>query len=343
MSLKSIVSIIIPVYNTEHYLPRCLNSILQQTYPNWELILIDDGSTDRSFQICTDFAAQNNQKPIKLISQKNSGVSSARNKGIQEASGEFMTFVDSDDWVSPDYLELLIGKYNESKSDIVIGNLSIEDEIHKTSSAFPSENLLLTRDEFLKLFGKLYSETLLSGPCVKLYSSSIIKKNQLSFEENRSLGEDLIFNLDYLSFCTSFCFFSNIIYFYRSVYDSSLSHKFNLKKSEIQYELYQKVIQFCLKQDCLNMVNQKYINTSFFRQTYIQMQTIILSDLDFSEKKKFLLQIIDSYLPNSLLEQIEIVSLHNKLVRFLIKHRLLKFLFLFVCLKNKLKKWKVNR
>lgn len=335
------VSIIVPVYNTSDYLTRCLDSILSQTYSNWELIIIDDGSKDNSLNICNEYASKNKQ--ITVLSQVNSGVSSARNRGIEVSTGEFITFIDSDDWISPDYLEMLINKQQETNSDIVVGNLSIVDEEINKSIPFPSENLLLTREEFLKLFGKLYSETLISGPCVKLYSSDIIKNHSIQFDPNRNLGEDLIFNLEYLTFCNRLCFFSQVIYFYRSVYNFSLSHKFNLNKTEIQYALYKNVLEFCKKQGCLDVTNQKYINTSFFRQTYIQMQNIILSDLKTKEKKQYILTIIDRFLPNSLLNQIEIVSIHNTLVVFLVRHRFINLLSVLVHFKDKLKTWKVTR
>ena len=101
---KNFISIIIPVYNAEKYLDRCLNSILEQTYNNFELILIDDFSTDKSQEICKEFTKKDSRISL-LVNEVNKGVSFTRNKGIYEAKGEFITFIDSDDWVNKTYLE----------------------------------------------------------------------------------------------------------------------------------------------------------------------------------------------------------------------------------------------
>ena len=102
-----LVSVIVPVYNVEKYLPRCLDSILQQTYKKWELLLIDDGSKDESGKICDDYAVKDER--IRVVHTSNQGVSSARNKGLDAAIGEWIAFIDPDDWWSPCYLE--IGRY----------------------------------------------------------------------------------------------------------------------------------------------------------------------------------------------------------------------------------------
>ena len=96
-------SIIVPVYNSESFIKVCLDSILEQTYPDFELLLIDDGSTDRSGEICDKYAGKDSR--IRVFHEKNEGVSASRNKGLEMASGRYVNFVDSDDWVSPDYLQ----------------------------------------------------------------------------------------------------------------------------------------------------------------------------------------------------------------------------------------------
>ena len=114
------ISIIVPVYNAEKYLRRCIDSILSQSFTDFELILIDDGSTDLSPQICDEYASRDNR--IKLIYKKNAGVSAARNDGLDIAQGEFITFVDSDDWVDERYLECL---YKNKKYNYVIGTFIV--------------------------------------------------------------------------------------------------------------------------------------------------------------------------------------------------------------------------
>ena len=119
MSDKPLISVIVPVYNVERYLPRCIESILKQTYTNFELILVDDGTPDRSGIICDRYAEKDSR--IRVIHKENGGVSTARNAGIDAAKGEWITFVDSDDWVSVKYLELLAECLDQNDYDLIVG------------------------------------------------------------------------------------------------------------------------------------------------------------------------------------------------------------------------------
>ena len=111
------VSIIVPVYKVESYLPQCIESIINQTYPNLEIILIDDGSPDACGKICDEYAKQD--KRIKVFHKQNGGLSDARNYGVARASGEYLSFVDSDDWIEPDMFEVLVKVADDNKADLV--------------------------------------------------------------------------------------------------------------------------------------------------------------------------------------------------------------------------------
>ncbi len=119
--MNEIISIIVPVYNVEKYLDRCIQSILNQTYPYFELILVDDGSSDNSGKMCDEYAKKDDR--IIVIHQENNGLSSARNKGIENSKGEFLSFVDSDDWISKDYLKEMYNEQKKTKADLVICNI----------------------------------------------------------------------------------------------------------------------------------------------------------------------------------------------------------------------------
>lgn len=118
---EGLVSVIVPVYDVEDLLPRCVDSVLGQTYPCFELILVDDGSPDRSGEICDDYAAADSR--IRCVHQANGGLSAARNAGVDIAAGEFLTFIDSDDWVDPDYLAELMKLLRSEDADIAVGGL----------------------------------------------------------------------------------------------------------------------------------------------------------------------------------------------------------------------------
>ena len=121
MFRNSLISVIVPVYNVEKYLPQCLNSIINQTYKNIEVVLVDDGSTDDSGNICEEY--KKNDERIIVVHQKNSGLSAARNVGIEISTGEYITFIDSDDYISPDYIENLYSALEQYSADIAICDL----------------------------------------------------------------------------------------------------------------------------------------------------------------------------------------------------------------------------
>ena len=138
------ISIIVPVYNTEKYLGVCLDSLISQTYKDIEIICVDDGSTDNSLQILNDYAAKDSR--IKILTQKNQGPSVARNLGLEKAKGEYITFVDSDDWVSIDMCEKIYSKAIDTNADLVLfphsrvtnTNISLDDRLQKLQHSVSS-------------------------------------------------------------------------------------------------------------------------------------------------------------------------------------------------------------
>lgn len=193
-------SIIIPVYNAENYLTKCIDSVLSQSIKDFELILIDDGSKDRSPQICDDYAKKDYR--IKVIHKKNSGVSAARNDGLDIAKGEFITFVDSDDWVEPDYLYSLM-KY--TKYDIVFFShrLIYEDGY---SSEFKFQEKEGNNLNIWKIVAALKINTtkwnFYGFTWNKMFRHEIIQESKIRFVKGLRVSEDEIFTLD---FCTHAC------------------------------------------------------------------------------------------------------------------------------------------
>ena len=188
------ISVIVPVYKAEKYLHRCVDSILAQSYTNFELLLIDDGSPDNCGAICDEYAAKDSR--VRVFHKENGGVSSARNLGLDNARGEWVTFVDSDDWISDEFLT----KLKEcDDADLVIGgcvstigwNELLFDKKYDSSSTFPN---------FLnKYLTSLYLRT----PWSKLFKITIITNNHIRFDEKIRYGEDTIFVYQYLCCCES--------------------------------------------------------------------------------------------------------------------------------------------
>ena len=185
---KGLISVIVPVYNIEKYLPRCIDSILNQTYKNWEAIFINDGSTDNSLKILEEYKKRD--KRIKIIDKKNAGSGAARNDGIENSKGEYIAFLDSDDWYEKNFLEKLYNNLIENNSDVSMCNPKMTyDNIEKNSKIntyfFKNVELDKTPEKILGI---------LAMPVVwnKLYKKDIIVKNKIRFP-NYSFCEDVEF------------------------------------------------------------------------------------------------------------------------------------------------------
>jgi glycosyltransferase involved in cell wall biosynthesis len=189
---KALVSIIVPVYNAENFLDKCVGSILAQTYSNWELILINDGSKDNSGKICDDYAAKDNR--IKLIHKQNSGVSDTRNVGIASSQGDNICFVDADDWLKPKFLEHLM---QFSHIDYVMAGYETSPEHSKCIL----EEKSYDRANIHEVFDK-YLQTRPTS-CATLFKANIIKDNHIQFNTKLRSREDHIFVVQYLKWIKS--------------------------------------------------------------------------------------------------------------------------------------------
>ena len=218
---KTIVSIIIPVYNAQQYIAKCIDSVISQSYINWELILVDDGCTDKSGEICDKYAQKD--KRIKVFHKKNGGVSSARNTGISEAVGEWLYFIDSDDFIDSDTLSKSIKKINVEIPDLIVHGL-VNDYIYNGKSCSLSYKTIEDNDykaiiEFTDKYG------LLKGPVCKLFRHSIVKENKLFFDESICYGEDTKFTFEYLQKCESIAFVPEHFYHYCFRKEGSLTKR----------------------------------------------------------------------------------------------------------------------
>lgn len=175
-------SIIVPVYKTEQYLDKCILSILQQSYTDFELILVDDGSPDKCPQICDNYRERDNR--IKVLHKENGGVSSARNLGMTIATGEYIWFIDSDDYIEPFSLQQLYEAQKKEQADMYIFNNSDVHELEATNI-----------NEFFEKY--YFTYVLRFAPWNKLYKRNVILLHNLQFDTQETVGEDLLFNIDY--------------------------------------------------------------------------------------------------------------------------------------------------
>ncbi len=221
------ISIIVPVFNTEKYLRECIESILAQTYESFELILIDDGSTDHSWKICVEYQERDNR--IKAFHKKNSGVSSARNLGLQKARGEYISFCDSDDVIVPNLYEILLKLLVQYDADRVCGGYEyIYPDGHQVFCKPRTADGLYQKKELLPVMidDGTMSGFLFSGVNNSVFKKSIIDKYHLEFQESIKYNEDSLFSFEYaLNSSSLYCLQSRSLYRYRQHKESSTSKR----------------------------------------------------------------------------------------------------------------------
>lgn len=274
----TIISVIIPIYNSEKYLHRCFESILNQTFSDFELILINDGSQDNSGKICDEFALIDSR--IHVFHQTNSGASAARNKGLELAKGAYVVFCDSDDIVSPFWLEHL---YSASAPDTlpVCSFCNQDVELGKEKLLPIVSNKILTVDNYYN-----FSCCGIGGyMCNSLYSNSIIKEYNMQLREKRDQGdynEDLLFNLQYVRHIKNIVYVGYSDYYY-NIHDDSLSRsnqKYYFEKYEEKYQLWYNFLLEHKKNEYISQLSSSYIYhflNSLNNEAYSKFVTIVNS------------------------------------------------------------------
>lgn len=233
------VSVIIPVYNVEKYLSQCIDSVINQTYPDLEILLVDDGSRDNSGQICDEYAKRDTR--IQVIHKKNEGVSAARNTGINSANGEWILFVDSDDWISRNLLEICL-KYTTEETDICFfGYKEIEENGQAKTITDPVDNVqIIEKKDFLGCQFRIFNRdreaccnrnTIKLSSSWKLYRRSLIEQYDIRFPVGIRTGEDGVFNLYAYQYARSGICIDSTFYFYRRV-PGSVTHRYTEKVEE---------------------------------------------------------------------------------------------------------------
>ena len=257
------ISIIVPVYNCIRSLPRCIGSIQSQTLTDWELLLVDDGSTDGSSSLCDQFVTSDNR--IHVFHKPNGGVSSARNMGLDHAQGEYVMFCDSDDWVEPEWCEQLYLAAAENPGCLPVCNYyrSAPDceTINRKGQCQAIEDRIAKEDFF-----SLNQFELLGIPWNKIFRRTILEENRIRFRPNLSLGEDLIFNLDYLHCLTDgFVFVNRPLYHYTIGSLDSLSSKYYPDLDGIYRKIYLRIKdELCSIPGAYEKWELEYAHSCFF-------------------------------------------------------------------------------
>ncbi len=245
------VSVIIPVYNVEKYLPKCLDSVLAQTYTELEIICVNDGSPDNSADVLADYAKKDGR--IKIVNQENQGLSGARNTGIRYSTGDYTVFLDSDDWIDAETVEAAVNSAETNNSDVVMwgyvrefAEKSLEKKIFEGDKTFDSKE---SRELHRRLAGLCGAELAIpenTDAIVtawgKLYKTSIIKENSLEFIDTKIIGtEDLLFNIYYFALVKQASFIDKPFNHYRKDNETSLTRSYKSRLFSQWSELYRRI------------------------------------------------------------------------------------------------------
>lgn len=261
--ISDIISVIVPIYNAEVYLEQCLDSIKKQTYKNFEVILIDDGSTDKSQEICKKFC--DSDKRFKLICQKNFGVSVARNRGIEEATGKYIFFCDSDDFCNIDIFENIMKKighndllcfgytktYKNTQENFILNTTINDSKIIRN---------LIFESDYVR--GYLWN---------KIFNLKVIKDNNIKFNENIHFCEDLIFVSDFLNYTQKVIYINEIGYNYRMRRNSVTINFFNKKNVSI-LGAYNYLLKHCKESEICDTLKIEYLLYYYKLRKYIDIK-----------------------------------------------------------------------
>lgn len=278
------ISVIIPIYNCENYLSRCIESVLNQTYEEFELILINDGSTDQSYEICKKYKKIDDR--IKVVNKENMGVSHTRNQGIEQANGEYIIFVDSDDWIESSMLEKMYCGTQGKKIDMVICGTNIVSTEGVSVKNLKNETFL-GKEEISDAITYIIQKN--QEKCVwnKMYRKSILQQNKIYFREDIGVVEDAIFNFNYFKYINSMQILENSYYNYNRIVDTSINLRYLPYRCYCEHEMFLALIELFKYYKILEK-NKFIINQYQMQGILISIQSINHPDCKYSLVKRYL-------------------------------------------------------
>jgi glycosyltransferase involved in cell wall biosynthesis len=324
-----LLSIIVPVYNTKPYLAVCLDSILKQEWTDYEIILVDDGSTDGSAALCDEYASR--YENIRCHHQKNSGHTAARQQGFRLSRAEYVTFADSDDWVAPDMYTRMGRAAAETNADILHCNYiaAMPDSEKKCASPFAPgfyDKKRLTEEVYPYMIysGTFFVYGIAPSMCNKLFRRSLLEKHLLRVPHDVLVGEDGLASYSCMLEASSIYFFDEAFYYYRSnvtsITHNTMSEK-RLSENHTMFEMYSRIMDYT-QYPCL----EKQLDYFCAYQTLLTFVPIFgqkaKEKQDF--RQEFLSECADSHIHKafSTVRISDINGTHNKLYAFCIRHKL---------------------
>lgn len=336
-----LVSIIVPVHNAEKFLNKCVDSILNQSYKKIEVILINDGSTDNSGEICEYYSKKDDR--VKVLHQRNLGPSVARNNGIHKASGKYIQLVDSDDYIDRDMTEVLVNEVKKNVDLVLCGYRYLyksdnNETIIKNSNIY--EKTYITKHEFLNRFGILFKDYYINYICNKLYHRDIIIKHNIKFDSSLAWGEDLLFNINYLNHCNIISIVDKLLYNYNKYNENSITASFNKDLYSNQQKMYTYVRKFLKENNSYSGENKRIVEEKFANSIIRCLQELFHPDANY-KKEEIKIEI------NNIIENDEVIlnlfyfkniGLQGKVIAKAIEFKFISFIIGYFKSKNYIRK-----
>lgn len=326
------ITVIIPIYNSQKCLRRCIESIINQSYSNLEIILVDDGSTDSSLEICQDYAKED--KRIKVIHKENNGAASARNTGIEHAIGEYITFVDSDDYIDLNMYEKIMEINKQYDCDVVMCDCYKEDShirnifTHHIRKGYYDKNTL-----YKEYFPTLlitntvdYPPTISNYTC--LFKRKIIMNHKIRYKEGMRFSEDWLFGSQVMYYANSFYYMKGQCFYHYLMNENSVTHTYYEDKWTLMKQLYFAIDEFFNNVDDYDFHRQ--IDLSLLFIVYHCIGNVKNSSSSKKEKTQNILKILNDKKVKEMFKRLNINSLDItwklKIYTFIYKRRI-KWLF----------------
>lgn len=343
---KILVTVVLPIYNVEPYLDRSIQSIVNQTYQNLEILLIDDSSSDNCPQKCDEWAKMDPR--IRVIHKQNQGLGMARNTGIENANGEYIFFIDSDDWVEPNLIKSCIeASVNTGADTVIYGNDLLNEKGSRLSVSVPNmPKKTFTANEIKDFIIPCLAGPIKTGKEVYhmsasawslMYSMNIIRKNHFRFVSEREIiSEDIYSNLIYYQFVESLAVISEALYHYCLNNDQSLTRIYDPQRFTKNKLFYIKSLELCSNLGYTEQT-KKNLSSPLMGNIIANIKQIIELNLPFKKRKEFVLDILNDEITEKIVSDYD-TALDGKSFRriliYCIKHKCINTLFILILLKK---------
>ncbi len=275
--MNELVSVVIPAYNVEKYIGKCIECICRQSYKNIEIIIVNDGSKDNTQSVCEQLAAADSR--VKVIAQENAGGSAARNRGMMEAKGKYLCFVDADDVINEAFVQNMVDNYEKYQAELSICGFEEKKEDTIINSTSGNIQIMAQKDAMEKL---LREDSFKGYVWNKLFNMEIIRQNKLQFDTTIKIWEDVLFVFEYLTFCKKVVYDPTPMYSYMYI-QNSISHSDNhlvgIETAYTAIKAKDKIIEL-IPQEADKVKNQLSVR-------YVQSSLAVIRNIGYSKTNEY--------------------------------------------------------